>query len=58
MEMISAAMLQRWQLSVVPREEVAMHFTACVTSVDLRTAQERTKTFYRSSGNGWTLALS
>jgi len=58
MEMISAALLQREQFGVVPREEVAMHLDASVTSVDLRTAQERTKAFYRSSGNDWTAALS
>ncbi|HUL65213.1 MAG TPA: hypothetical protein VLW55_11415 [Burkholderiaceae bacterium] len=64
MEMMSAALLQRWQFATgigsgaTPREEVAMHFGACVTGVDLRTAQERTKAFYRSSGNDWTAALS
>jgi len=64
MEMISATLLQRWQFAtsigsgMSLRDEVAMHFGACVTGVDMRTAQERTKAFYRSSGNDWTTALS
>jgi hypothetical protein len=63
MEMSSAALLQRWQFigvgsGLTPREEVAIHFGACVSGVDMRTAHERTKAFYRSSGNGWTAALS
>ena len=49
MEMISATLLQRWQFAtsigsgMSLRDEVAMHFGACVTGVDMRTAQERTK---------------
>ncbi len=63
MEMSSAALLQRWQFigigtGATPREEVAIHFDACVPGVDMRVAQERTKAFYRSSGNDWTAALS
>ena len=64
MEMISASYLQRWQFAtgigsgITPREEIAMHFCASAAGVDMRSAQERTKAFYRSSRNDWTLALS
>lgn len=64
MEMISPHLLKRRQgpidggLDATHREEVTMHFVACATGVDEQTAHERTKAFFRSSGNDWALALS
>ena len=40
------------------RERVAAAFAKIAGAVDARTAQRRTKDFYRSSGAAWTLSLN
>jgi hypothetical protein len=63
MEMISATLLQQRHipldggLAPLPAIDVAAHFSARARGVDARTAYERTKAFYRSSANDWTLVL-
>ena len=62
MEMLSATLLQPQHIplageAVVSAEDVVAHFRARARGVDARTAQERTRHFYRSSATAWTLVL-
>ncbi len=62
MEMISASFIQQAirgdAVGMDDRVGVASHFSACVGGVDARDADQRTKSFYRSSGNPWAMSLS
>jgi hypothetical protein len=63
MEMISARLLERQQidlengLGTASREDVSIHFCIRASGVSTKTADQRTKAFYRSSGNAWARAL-
>jgi hypothetical protein len=62
MEMLSATLLQPQHIplagdAVVSAQDLAAHFRARARGVDARTAQERTKAFYRASATAWTLVL-
>ena len=63
MEMISARLLEKQQIDLgnevgTTREEIAIHFCMSASGVSMKTADQRTKAFYRSSGNAWARALS
>jgi hypothetical protein len=64
MEMISARLLQPGHGpghvepdSTLPRDVVAAPFRARTGAVAAAEAQQRTKAFYRASGQSWALAL-
>jgi len=61
MEMISAKFIQNSPLNgsfgPTSREQIAAVFRARARGVDAKTADDRTKAYYRSSGLQWALAL-
>jgi hypothetical protein len=64
MEMISARLLEQrhgtpdGESDPMPTQDVIAHVRARVRGVDAKTAQERTRAFFRSSANDWALVLS
>jgi len=64
MEMNSARFIRQTSEAVdgvsapTSREQIAAVFRARARGVDPRTADGRTKAFYRASGRDWSLALS
>ena len=64
MEMISAKLLEQQDIArddgpaAIPAQAVVAHMRARARGVDAQTAQARTKAFFRSSANDWTLVLS
>ncbi len=63
MEMISAKFIEEMHKPMVgsaptSRQDVAAHFRDCANGVAPEMAQQRTRSFYRSSGHAWSMALS